>query len=544
MTGVASPNPTSPRRPLVIAAATLVALHGVLAWMARASGITTGNDDAAYLMLARALRHLSYADAYIVGAPVHSQYPPGFPAFLSLLSLGGEHFDVYLAAIVLCSMAGLWLAWDAVRRCHGEALAIVVLALCAVNPSLVRFAGQLMSEAPYMALTLLSVWAVVRERTAPEGERRWPALAIAAACLAALTRSIGVTFLGALFVHWLLERRYRRAAALALAGSLTAGAWIAWTVMAPAKIVGRSYIADATFAGGESIGLAGVLLRRISVNVPAYLRSSIPTILPQPTVPGTSIDNAIGLVVVAVLGIAGVWALWRNARLVVAYLAAYAALLAIWAWNMTRFLVPMVPFMLWALIAGAFLVARRPRWLRPLPYVVAGLIAVTGLARDAVAIRAASACDRAAPRTSPGCYTEVQRGFFAALEHIRRSTPDTAIVASMKEATVGYLTGRRVLMPETADAPDGPTLLADLRARGVDYVLLTPLRISRPQHLTVLLQVCRDLAVEAEYSPVTLLLRVPAPGERLPPAADACEALQRYERENVRWDPEAAARDR
>lgn len=40
----------------------LLALHAVLAWIGRSPGILTRQDDARYLVLARALRHGQYRD--------------------------------------------------------------------------------------------------------------------------------------------------------------------------------------------------------------------------------------------------------------------------------------------------------------------------------------------------------------------------------------------------------------------------------------------------------------------------------------------------
>jgi hypothetical protein len=95
------------------AAAALVVLHGALAWIARTPEIGLLNDSASYMLLARSLRHFTYVDAHIVGSPLHTNFPPGLPAFVALLTLPfGEHPGMLLGVVVLCSMATLALLFD------------------------------------------------------------------------------------------------------------------------------------------------------------------------------------------------------------------------------------------------------------------------------------------------------------------------------------------------------------------------------------------------------------------------------------------------
>jgi 4-amino-4-deoxy-L-arabinose transferase-like glycosyltransferase len=527
-----------PRWPTAVAAGLLL-LHGILSWSGRAFGITTGNDDAAYLLLARSLRQFTYRDFHLLGTPVHSQYPPGFPAFLAAVSLPfGERLDLILAAIALCSVAALALLHDAIRRLCGSGRALTVLGLCAVNPGLLHYAGSIASEALYLLFTVLTLWALVRESgdIGGTGARRswWPALAIASAVCAALTRAIGLTVIVALFLFWLLERRYRRALILAGAVTLTAGSWLIWTVFAPSKIVGRSYIADATFAVQGQQKLPEMLIQRAVQNVPQYLATHVPSALPQPTVAATVADNLLALVLLLVLGAAGAWVLWKRARFAVIYFAAYAALLTVWPWRLTRFLVPVVPFLFWMLIAGAVSLSLRRRWLRPLPVLVAGAIFLAAISRSVSPLTAGARCDRDAPTTSTGCYSEPQRAFFAAMNFVRQSTPDSAVFLTVKEGTLGYLGARRALAHDAVAAGDPAAMLGALRERGVDFVVLTPLQRSQAQHLSELRQACGELELVKEFAPLTFVLRV-KPAGSIAPTENACSALERYERENVRW---------
>ncbi len=197
--------------------AMLVVTHLVLAWLGRVPAITTGNDDALYTLLAQGLRSFHYADAHVLGSPAHAQYPPGYPAMLALwTSVAGSSLDAVLAFGMLCSALAILFAFDLTRRLVGIVPALAALACLAVNPALLNYAGRVASEAPFMMLVTATAWAMV---AVPEGPRRFVLVALLA-ILASMTRTIGVSLLGAVFLVWVMERRYRVAGAF---GMLAAG---------------------------------------------------------------------------------------------------------------------------------------------------------------------------------------------------------------------------------------------------------------------------------------------------------------------------------
>lgn len=516
-------------------AAALLLLHFMLVWLSRDVGIIPGGDDATYILLSKALRAFRYHDEWALGAPVHSQYPPVFPAMLAFVTmLFGENYQVFLALVALCSVAALAMLFDAIRIVLSPSVALVVLALCAVNPDLVQFGGKVMSEAPYMMFSVLAVWALARQSQASDPSKlltRWTVLAILGATGAALTRTIGVTMIGAVGMVWLLQRQYRRTLLLAACGAVTFGSWVLWTILAPVKVLGRSYVADAAYRDASSGNVVTTLIGRVVGHGRGYFTESLPWMLPMPTLRGTIVDNLIALAVAFAFGAIGAWLLWKNARAVVAYVVLYGAIILAWPWEVTRYFVPLLPFIIWLLLAGAFYVSTKRRWMRPVPFVFAGAILITAISRDFPRLRTAMRCDRDAVMTSTTCYSDAQRSFFSALTYARQSTPDTAVFLTVSEGAFGYLAQRRVVLQLGLPARDSTQLLGYLGERGVDYVFLTPLRDSRLQHVALLQQICGNLSVVREFAPATFILRF-TPAGAAPPGDNACAALQRYERES------------
>ncbi|MDQ3699231.1 MAG: hypothetical protein M3373_14600, partial [Gemmatimonadota bacterium] len=266
-------------------AALLLFVHAGISWVTRIPSVTLGHDDAMYVQLARALGEFHYRDLYYVGLPLHVKYPPGYPALLALTSPFGENLDFWIAFGILCSASALALMFDVARKRWTVGVALLFLAAAALNPRVAWYAGRLMTEPPFMLLVALTIWALARD---PVTTRLlW--LAGAAAIAAGLTRSVGVAVVGGVFLLWLMERRWRPAAILALASVATIGSWMVYTLLTPDDAHGESYLGD-TFLYQDpnaetpvqrSVGLR--LARRSAHHAIDYVTRLIPAQSPFPT---------------------------------------------------------------------------------------------------------------------------------------------------------------------------------------------------------------------------------------------------------------------
>lgn len=514
------------------AAVVLLLTHGLLAWIGRAFALETA-DEANYVLLSRALRHLRYVDLQLVGTPPHSHYPPAYPSFLALVSLVfGEHVDVFTAANVIASMLGLWMLYDVMKRRIGPQVALAALAVCALNPSVIYFAGRPLSETPYLLLSSVALWAILREPSADAGAapqpNYWPVLAGAAAIVAGLTRTAGVTLLAAVFAYWVLERRIRRAATLAVVGAATVGGWLVWIAYAPKPGVGRSYIRDLSYAPGQTqpVGRVEMLIQRVTHNVLSYPTEALPALLPQPLVAGTKIDNLLGLFVILALTAAGIAVFWKRARIVLLYIAAYAGLLAVWPWNESRLVVPILPVILCLLVAGAFALAAMRKWLRVVPIAVVATVAITATVQSLSAARTAFACDRTHAATAESCFAVERRGLLAATQFIKQSTPPDAVILTMTDALTYYFSGRRTIYNDGISARDANEFESVVRGAGARYVLLSPMHPPDAMRVDWWEQQCSHLTLVAEFPGTTQLLALAPAGTT--PLPNACADIQRY----------------
>ncbi|MBC7790323.1 MAG: glycosyltransferase family 39 protein [Anaerolineae bacterium] len=508
------------------AVAGLLVLHVAIAWILR-QPIGVGNDDAIYLQLSRSLQGLSYREEYLVGAPWHSQYPPGYPMILAMISaILGERLGVILALSALISAGALFLVFDATRRLWSPVLALMVLAVCAVNPSLIQNAGEIATETSYMAFSALALWFSVRK---PESKTTI-VLAIAAAIFSVLIRSAGVPLLAAFFFAWLIERRFQRAIVFAAATAVFVGSWLAWTVVAPQRERGRSYVADATalIKGRNAKGKAFLLPVRIGRNARAYVLKSLPSKMNLPVISGTLIDNIIWLLVmVACIGL-GSWMIWqRQWRLVILYLLLYAGLLVLWSWPIARFLDPILPFVFLALLLGAWGFNRRflPRFSWAIPIALTAMITVSSLAQLATGIAESRTCDRANPRES-ACFSAKERAFLNAAQYAKTQTEKSARFVSSKEGAFSYHTGRELVTIATVYHRGAEGIIDRMHSNNVSYVALGTGTGRERVLIDALHRVCDRLEVVQLFPPQAAILRV-LPGSQTDQSGQACGVLSR-----------------
>ena len=484
----------------------LLALHAVLAWLTRAAAIGTGNDDATYLLLARSIRHFEYVDRHLVNMPVHAQYPPGYPAILAVF--GGQlgpSITLALVVGIVFSLIGIWLAFDIARRLMPLGYAIGMLGLLAVNPRLLEYAGQVRSEIPYTALSLLTIWLLTTRPMKP----RVVFICIASTILAALTRSIGVTLIGAVFLLWVFERHFARAAALVGASAVFVGTWITWNFLAPDQFASRSYAALAARTRPTDVGSPALMLfHRVTRFITEYIGGSIQATIGVPTIQGVVVDNLFWVLVVFGLTAMGLFLASRRALPLAAYVCTYFAFLALWPDKLSRFLLPMIPFVLLLGTWGAATIAERwqRRWL-PAAFGLLGVLIVIGCAQQYLPkFRTSLSCPRQDPQESPACFQEVQRGFFALARYVRDNTPPSAKFLTTKEATFAYYSGRQVFHPDLAVIKYGPNLVPAISAMGIEYIVLSPIIGTR---LPVgLLPACRRLETVMTFPGPTSLLRI------------------------------------
>ena len=522
-------------RPSGLSRATVLAIglavvHAVLAWIVRSPGLAWGEDDAAFLLLARDLQSFHYRELQDVLQPVHARFPPVFPAMLALVGkVTGNQLDVLLAFVGLCSAASLFFLYDAARRTVGEEIALIAMALFALNPIALVDAGSLMSEAPFKLFISLAIWGVVRET---EGTR-YVLLAGAATILAALTRTAGVVLIPALGIYWLLKRRFLWAMGLAVT-SLSLVAWLGFAFNAPEAFDRRLYVADLKGKDDDVSSQLARTLRGFVPRIRLYLLNYIPWTLSMPTIQGTPVDNAIWLAAVVVFGTVGLVALMKQWTIAALFLLSYGALLILWRFSFERLLRPIVPLMLIAILTGLSVIGKRffPQYRRWAVVALGAALAFGALRRTAADVSSHLRCDRSAPADSPSCWDRQERELLKLAHWVRDSTPPDAVFFVSKERAFFVHSGRKSINQDRALREDSTTIADYLRSRGVSYTVLTPVGVMMHRHTALVRSACRDFELVKRFSNRAMLLRL-RPQTAPSDSATACVAAREFDPSDI-----------
>jgi hypothetical protein len=510
----------------------LLGVHFVLAWNLRPPGIGIGHDDAQYLALAESMRDLSYRDVFLADSPTHHMYPPTYPTLIliwdSLIARGNIDYLTLLG--ILCSTLALGFLFAILIQSQSIPVALFSLLVLALNPILLDFAGSIMAEAPYLLFSILCLYCLSR----PQPTRKIVFLAAVLAIIAALTRSIGIALLITVGLQLILSRRFAGLVVFVLATIPTVGGWLYWSLVAPTKVVGRSYIADATRGMGATSPVQ-VLIDRVTHHLPIYIGEAIPNAMIFPTVSGTPVDNFVVLAFLLTGLLFGIPFLYRDWRPAGIYLAAFSSILIVWPWFLGRFIIPLLPVFVPMWLAGIEAIGRRfsPKAGMICVFAAGGFLAVnaamvtTEMLERHLAISRDTLYPLPIHPDKPGSIGQVS--FFEAVEYIKQKHPIDSIYVTGKPASFYYHTRRKSIERIFSGTIREEGFLKHLRTKGVDYVLLSHVHSVEWENLARRMRKnCEAFYLEASFPPATYLFRLAEPGIR---AADlqACAAVAQYE---------------
>lgn len=508
------------------ALAALIAVHVILAVLLFDPKPFLGGDNAGYMILADALRMgRGYRDIYLPGVPLHAQYPPVYPSILALASLLGGGLIAFKTLSVVFTTASVAVLYLLARKRLDDVAAFAVVVPFALSPLLLDYSHWVLSEPPFLLLTLVALWAGVG---IDQGGSRSVILATTFALLAYLTRAAGLPLVAALVVALAWRREWKRVLWVGVVSALVVGGWWAWGHLAAtgsARVYTNNFLLINPYQPELGYVGPGDLVVRLVNNVRLYSVEVLPRALAGAGPLGTPL--LLGILValtLLALAIAG----WgravgrRRIGLPEAFAFFYAGLILLWpqVWTDKRFLLPLLPvILLFAMEGGVwafgFLRVRRPGWVLPAAGVLITLLAVPDHARTASINQRCLRFYRQGDRLA--CYPPAWRSFFQAATWVRDNTPPDAVVISRKPRLF-FLFARRQgdVYPFTTD---GQKILGFFDSLGASYVVVAGLSATTARYLVPAIQQNRErfqLAYRVGDAPATAFvlhyLRQPASG--------------------------------
>lgn len=360
-------------------------------------------DVVDYFQLADSIRA---GDGFTINGTFSGRWPPVTPLLLACAeSLGNPQLGLLKAYWALTALLGVWLAYKLLAENFESRLAVLATLVTAVSFPFVYWSVQTGTEPPYIFFTMLALLAGVRA-TDPQRPLVWAVLAGVAAGMALLTRTIGVTLLGALgaaaFAAFCRCNRTegRRLALALVCGGALAGGWYAYSWAKSGQTSVGVYSNGAMETGmyrpGTRVAASDLLHRSLEntagyafifSNPDASLRVKAKSRL---TAGGAA---SVGIMVLAAWGFA--WHLVRRRRLPEYFVAMYATVLLLVPWYDLRYVVPILPFIFYYMFfsiesANRWLLARwnRGDWGAYLTASCGAAMVLAGLTVDAVSPQA------------------------------------------------------------------------------------------------------------------------------------------------------------
>lgn len=303
-------------------------------------------DDLVYIIASHALSHGGYRNFTTPGKPPLTMMTPGFPALLLPVTyIFDEWMPAYQIFCALILAASPWILWLWLRRkLPDDATAALAAALFGTSPLVLSQAGTVMSEGAYAAAAVAFLWAMERSKAKPGGF-----------LLLLLTqlRPAGLSLAPAALARPLWERRWKDAAIIVLPAACAMICWFWWSSRVSSGM--EKIVELKLFYAGHSWDR---LLLVAQDNLRYYLSSWGSCYLPRRWAEGPAALAAGGaLFFLSLIGLGVV--LWRNpldpAPLM---LLGAMAMHGVWSWHYERYLIPMLPWLIWSM---AVALGERPR---------------------------------------------------------------------------------------------------------------------------------------------------------------------------------------
>jgi hypothetical protein len=444
--------------------------------------IALNGDDTGYYLLGKAIAGgKGYANVYEVGNAPHNHFPPGYPAIIAVMCKLFSSDLIFIKQVngffLLGSIALLCLiTWKIGKNIHITFLAALFSLL---NAHLLEFSVSTMSEVPFLFFSLLCINLAMRthyEKPVFKNISFW--LLIICLSFTYHVRTTGISLLIGLLAFLLLRKNWTYALASFLGFVVLALPWY----LRGKSLGGNSYLSQLVMKNAyqPELGKMGIAdwFERFYVNLVRYFKFEIPACIGG--IKFANYNESSGGAVIAAgvmieLIIVGLFMLKHKAEnLFTFFIISYFAILLLWpdVWTGVRFMLPLLPLLLFLMIYGVF---GSLQWVfQKLKIKNDSTIAVVAiLVIAAFLIKPYTGPLDVLAYTAQNDFPTPFRNYFNVAEWAKDNTPDSSVVVCRKEEMF-YLFSDRQTAPflRTKNTEEQ---LAYLLKGNIDYVVVDAL---------------------------------------------------------------------
>jgi 4-amino-4-deoxy-L-arabinose transferase-like glycosyltransferase len=345
------------------------------------------HDDAIYVSTAKALAEgQGYRLINFPGSPKQTKYPILYPAVLAIV---WKLWPSFPQNLVIMQSLTLLIAAAAIGMCYlylvqfgyfTRNVAMASSLLCITSPLFTYFSTNTLTEIPFLFLTILMLRALEKEMRAPsESPGREYFLGILLA-LPFLCRSVGAVFIIVGIIIWYLYGRSIRW--LTLGAITVALPWILWVLIGLGEANQDSFTGYYTnyvnwwsqfgaLSIGRVIAYNSMMVFLGTTNIAIGFIYYISSFLEFP------IWLAMLSLLLGLISWFTVLLNNRQANLLRWFLISYLLIITLWPWPPSRFIVPILPFIIPNLLYGIWVMLRRLSFVRSSrSFIIAGFSVV------------------------------------------------------------------------------------------------------------------------------------------------------------------------
>lgn len=330
------------------------------------------HDDGIYVLTSRALAEgEGYRLVDLPSEPAQTKYPPLFPLVLAIVWKLAPAFPENTALLksvpFVFGLLWLYLSYRLLRRIDlSRTMAFAIVGAVAAAPSTMYLFTTLLSETLFAALCMASLLFAETLDTAKGSLRSRVILAAAFAALATLARLAGVALVLAV-LGWLLTRKQWKPALLfVLVVGILLAPWVLWVAGNPSA----GYYGSANYASWN------ILSPSVTASIGDKLTVAFKNAIWIFTAPSLAWEAPMAVfpvltLLTAALLVAGTFRTLPRNRPTFWFVVAYLGLVVCWAWPPHRFVITILPLVLWLMLQG---LPVRFRSSRPFALVVVALV--------------------------------------------------------------------------------------------------------------------------------------------------------------------------
>lgn len=449
--------------------------------------ISLVGDNASYYMLGTALANgEGYVNIQHKEKEAHYHYPPGYPVIIASIAtlISDDISTIKIGNGILLLGAILLLFFIIKKITDNEHLALAVALLSLLNYHLLSYATIMMSEIPFLFFSMLSVWLFLKvDFSKPILKNGLFFALIACVTFSFYIRSVALAVLVSLVFYLLFLKKWRYAVGLFGGFMLLYLPWMFRNQGA----TGNTYISQLALKNPyqPEQGTVGILdlFERIFINLGRYITKEIPSSMLHTQEAVYSDASAmfmewlLGFLMLALVTF-GIYKLQKFRIYILAYIVAFFGLLLLWpsVWYGTRFLLPLVPFLIFLAVFGGMEILKE---------IYSKLIASNGkkflpalliipLASWAFIYGYHSISTL--HERSNGMYSANYQNYFALADWIKENAADDAITVARKEGLFYLFSKKNVTNYKRT--LDREAQIEDLKRKKVTYVIVDQLGYS------------------------------------------------------------------